>query len=182
MINTIDSNEFKIKPDDYSYNYQPELTSKLDSLTNSFTQEIINEIVLWKINRYALIEGDTLDLLNEIDPSANLLDIDLTRSVLTKLLNSKGIQLPMASTILRFKNPTIYQIIDQRVYRILYGEVLNIKYTKSSSNISNQINLYISYLKELREACDKLKIEFSASDRILYMADKRLNGDMKIKY
>jgi hypothetical protein len=38
------------------YNFQPELTSKLDEIDSDFTQEIINEIVLWKVNRYSNFE------------------------------------------------------------------------------------------------------------------------------
>jgi hypothetical protein len=41
-----------------SYRYQPNLTRKLDALGSaSFDQEIINEIVLWKVNRYARASG-----------------------------------------------------------------------------------------------------------------------------
>ena len=105
------------------YKYQAELTLELDKLETNFNQEIINEIVLWKVNRYVLMQKDTLELLNKIKKTDNILNEELTILILKKLLDKdqKGIQLAMASTILRFKNPSIYQIIDQRVYRFIYN-------------------------------------------------------------
>ena len=49
-----------------TYSYQADLTSKLDSLDADFNQAIINEIVLWKVNRYAEIDSYTLILINQI--------------------------------------------------------------------------------------------------------------------
>ena len=51
------------------YSYQTELTAKLDNLDTNFDQKIINEIVLWKVNRYANIENETLELINRIKKS-----------------------------------------------------------------------------------------------------------------
>ena len=35
------------------YSYQPELTARLDNLESvAIDQSLINEIVLWKVNRY----------------------------------------------------------------------------------------------------------------------------------
>ncbi len=76
----------------------------------------------------------------------------------------------MASTILRFRNKNIYQIIDQRAYRFLKGKNLKLK-----ANIESQIELYLSYLKKLRGKCDELNIPFENADRIFYMLDKDLN-------
>jgi len=52
---------------EYNYDYQSELTSRLDSLSGNFNQSIINEIVLWKINRYAKIDDETMSYLNKIN-------------------------------------------------------------------------------------------------------------------
>lgn len=82
----------------------------------------------------------------------------------------------MASTILRFRNPKIYQIIDQRVYRMIYGTALKIK-----TNLNDNIIQYLDYLTELRSVCDLYQIPFSKSDRILYEYDKIRNLE-KIKY
>ncbi|MEI6270138.1 MAG: hypothetical protein WCP01_14760 [Methylococcaceae bacterium] len=43
------------------YSYQPELTRKLDGVTKeAFDQPLVNEIVLWKVNRYAPLSSNTL--------------------------------------------------------------------------------------------------------------------------
>jgi len=177
-MKTIQSIDFEIKEDDFEYNYQSSLTTKLDSYTLAFNQEIVNEIVLWKVNRYAKLKTETLSLINQINSEW---DDALIRNVLYALLSEKGIQLPMASTILRFRNKHLFQIIDQRVYRILYGHELKINQQKKESNILEQINLYLMYLERLRDACSKLNISFEVSDRVLYNADKRINSTEKLK-
>ncbi|PTB95610.1 hypothetical protein C9994_10915 [Marivirga lumbricoides] len=158
------------------YTFQPELTEKLDKVKSDFNQELINEIVLWKINRYAELNDETLNLINKIDRKTEFIDSTLTGEILLLLLETKGIRLPMASTILRFRNPKIYQIIDQRVYRLIYGTEMKIK-----TNLNDNIIQYLDYLTELRNICDLYQIPFSESDRILYVYDKIMNLE-KIKY
>ncbi len=153
------------------YNYQPELTEKLDNSNSDFNQELINEIVLWKVSRYAKLSTESLNLLNKIDLKAQFIDTGLTGKILKNLLETKGIGLPMASTILRFKNPNIYQIIDQRVYRVIYGTELKLKY-----NLNDNIIQYLDYLTDLQNVCQDFQIPFSASDRILYSYDKKVNS------
>ncbi|WP_140936839.1 hypothetical protein [Sphingobacterium lumbrici] len=96
-----------------TYNYQDELTAKLDNLNSDFDQNIVNEIVLWKVSRYALLDIETLKLINQISKDDTQLNYELTNDILLRLLSNKqkGVRLAMASTILRFKNPKIYQII-----------------------------------------------------------------------
>ena len=95
-----------------SFKYQVELTKKLDSLNSDFNQEILNEIILWKVNRYAKFDEETINLLNKINPKDENLQMSLTGDILLSLLskNQKGVRLAMASTILRFRNPKVYQI------------------------------------------------------------------------
>lgn len=159
------------------YKYQPKLTEKLEGLFEDFTQETINEIVLWKVNRYSELDDETLNLLNQISMENKEMDIDLTKDLLRKRLDTPGIRLPMASTILRFKNPNIYQIIDQRAYRFLYGKDLKNYF----SNIEQQIEYYLEYLTELRSKCDEKKIPFEIADQVLYQLDKEKNSVHKIK-
>ena len=180
MIKTINSTDFKITEHDQVYDYQKDLTEKLDNLTSDFNQEIINEIVLWKVNRYASLSESTLKLLNRISTRDDSLNIGLTKEVLRSLINETGIRLPMASTILKFKNSKIYQIIDQRVYRILYGKTLKTLSYKSESSINVQIDLYLKYLIDLRKTADKLNIPFHFADRILFEADRRINKNEKL--
>jgi thermostable 8-oxoguanine DNA glycosylase len=181
MIVSISNNDFQIEKGDFEFKYQLDLTSKLDLSISEFDQNSINEIVLWKVNRYVSLSPDSLNHLNSIDRDSKSLDIEQTKKVLTCLLNTKGIQLPMASTILRFRNPHIYQIIDQRVFRLIYnGNVLKIKSVNSTKNNQEQILMYLDYLVDLRGVCEKFNIPFESSDRVLYMADKRVNKQSKL--
>ena len=175
-IRTVEKIDCKIE----DYKYQTLITPELDNLDGDFDQNIINEIVLWKVNRYALIESETLKLLNRIKKEDKVLDKELTREILFELLGKghKGIRLAMASTILRFKNPNIYQIMDQRVYRFIFGK--DLKY--SLTNIEEQVELYFEYLEKLKEVCEKNKIDFREADIILYMMDKKHNDGKKLKY
>lgn len=176
---TVFDDAFQLEKGDQEFDYQKDLTAKLDKTTTLFDQKIINEIVLWKVNRYASVDNDTLELLNDIDPKATELDTEKTRKLLKNLIQKKGIQLAMASTILRFKNKNIYQIIDQRVYRIIYKDKkLKLKTHPNEKNLNEQIDLYFQYLQDLKNVCIKLKIPFDNSDRILFMADKRINKDI----
>lgn len=158
------------------FTYQKKLTDKLDRKEDHFTYETILEIVLWKTNRFPEVESDLILKINELRKEYNK---DLADFILAELLNSKGFDLPMASTFLRFIDPIHFQIIDQRVYRILYGKNLKIPFSKSK-----KIDLYNQYLIDLREACVIYEIKFSESDRILYLLDKHteVNKDQKIKY
>lgn len=160
------------------YNFQPKLTEELDAISTDFDQEIINQIVLWKINRYAEIDNYTFSLLNSINKEVTFLNEALTKQILGNLLSTKGIRLAMASTILRFKNPKIYQIIDQRVYRFIYGQNM----PKYFSSIESQIELYLAYLQKLKNVCQEKLINFEFLDRIIYELDKEFNKHEKINY
>jgi thermostable 8-oxoguanine DNA glycosylase len=81
----------------------------------------------------------------------------------------------MASTILRFKNPILFQILDKRVYRIIYGEQF-----PKTTKIDVLIRHYFSYLKKLQEVCKEKKIPFELSDRILYELDKKINKGINL--
>ena len=173
---TVFDNDFSLEKADEVYSYQPALTNKLDKFDKPFDQQTINEIVLWKVNRFALISDQTLELLNKIDPKSTEIDIDLTTKILKALLQTKGIQLPMASTILRFRNKNVYQIIDQRVYRIINSDKkLKLNLYQNDKNLAEQVELYLNYLSGLRIFCSKQNKPFEKIDRFLFMADKRIN-------
>ena len=70
-----------------SFKYQVELTKKLDSLNSDFNQEILNEIILWKVNRYAKFDEETINLLNKINPKDENLQMSLTGDILLGLLS-----------------------------------------------------------------------------------------------
>lgn len=178
MIKTINDIDFEINLEDFPYKYQKDLTAKLDAISCEFDQNIINQIVLWKVNRYAALKKESLTLINSISTSSEVINVELTEKVLESLISEQGIQLRMASTILRFRNPKIYQIIDQRVYRILFGE----KY-KPEKNVADQIKKYLDYLIKIRKESSRLGIPFEKADRVLYLLDKdkRLNGNLTLE-
>lgn len=177
VLKTIDDINLEKYLDEKKFDYQEKLTQNLDAIDQSFDQDIVNQIVLWKVNRYAQIDVSTFGMLNRISRHDTKFDEGLTRELVQKLIDIKGIRLPMASTILRFKNPNIYQIIDQRVYRVLYDKTYNL-----STNKTQQVDLYLKYLHDLKKKCSEKNIPFNRADRILYLADKAENKDNSIKY
>ncbi len=182
MHKTVFDKEFVITRDDWNFEYQKTLTQKLDSISTEFDQNTLNEIVLWKVNRYAEFETNLIAQINSVDNNETKIDYEKTKLILRGLLKTKGVQLPMASTILRYRNPNIYQIIDQRVYRIIYpNQELKLQTYASEANLNNQIDMYLEYLKDLNKVCSDLNIPFSQSDRILFMADRRINKENKLK-
>jgi hypothetical protein len=79
------------------YRYQPELTGRLDRLDSQpFTQAVVNEIVLWKVNRYTALSPATLDLLNNVVGLQAGLH-RAARDVILALLGERGVVLPMLS-------------------------------------------------------------------------------------
>jgi thermostable 8-oxoguanine DNA glycosylase len=157
------------------YKFQPSLTKRLDSLAGiAFNQELINEIVLWKVNRYARLSEDLCGAIDQLE----MLSAGQHRkaeSILEQLLGVKGIDLPMASTFLRFRNPRLFQIIDRHAYRALTGSALTIY---SATQISKKIGIYFDYLDQLIKFCNEHSLCFETSDRLLYIFDKRMNGKL----
>lgn len=161
----------------YYGKYQPELTQKLDRLEDkTFVQEIINEIVLWKVNRYASISDDLLIQIEELK-TVSQGNHRYCHSVLKKLLEKKGngVDLPLASTILRFRNPDTFQIIDRHAYRALFGKKYALYH---STNPDEKIKVYFDYLDGLIELCNKSGYHFRTNDRVLYEFDKENNGKL----
>jgi signal recognition particle subunit SEC65 len=175
MIYTYKSHSDDIIETIKRFSYQEELTKKLDSYQGDFSDEIINEIVLWKVNRYVTLECDALKEINTISPHDDVMDLQKSKNILAKLLRHKGVRLPMASTILRFRNAKIYQIVDQRVYRFITGA--EIQYPKE---IEAQVEFYFEYLALLKQVCIETSVAFEEADRVFYVWDKDMNG--KIKY
>ena len=157
------------------YIYQTDLTNHLDNLSEvDFSQELINKIVLWKVNRYVSLKNG---MLQKIDGLKTLVKGQHreSRDVLDQLLDTHGVDLAMASTILRFRNPEVFQIIDRHAYRAIYG----VKYPLYPSTPNyRKIKLYFEYLDELIKIADNKNIEFRFLDRLLYEFDKQLNGPL----
>lgn len=157
------------------YSYRPELTRKLDGAANrTFDQSLVNEIVLWKVNRYAPLSQSALEALNGLDKIKAGKHRD-SATVLQCLLHEPGIDLPMASTLLRFKNPQVFQIIDRHAYRALKGEDYPLY---SASGLDMKIEVYFKYLDELIALSKSKNVDFKILDRVLYVFDKRHNGKL----
>ena len=119
-----------------AYNYQPGLTHKLDDIGDrSFNQDSINEIVLWKTDRYARLDPAVIHSLNELVLLRNG-EHRRGQHTLEALLETRGVDLAMASTFLRFRNPQVFPIIDRRAYRAVYGRRLRL-YQASSKDRKN---------------------------------------------
>ena len=157
------------------YDYQPELTKRLDNLDDvEIAQHLINEVVLWKTNRYVPLDEDLFRSLNALK--------DLTTGehrqgevVLTALLEAHGVDLAMASTILRFRNPRVFQIIDRHAYRAVYGKGYSLHTT---SPISDKVSVYFHFLDELNALCKAMSLDYQTVDRLLYVFDKEKNGKL----
>ena len=157
------------------YKYLSELTKKLDKLQDKILdQNNINEIVLWKVNRYVEIPNGIFSKLEKIKELKNGQNRN-AESLLIDLFQIRGIDLPMASTLLRFKNPEVFQIIDRHAFRAVFGKIYSL-YT--SSSINKKVEVYFEYIDKLIELCNLKNLEFNTIDRLLYVFDKRINGKL----
>jgi thermostable 8-oxoguanine DNA glycosylase len=163
--------------DKYSYPSDPNLKEKIANLEDIFfTQPLINEIVLWKVNRYVSLNNEILIRLNNLKSLTQGRHQD-AQSILEDLLTVKGVDLPMASTFLRFRNPKVFQIIDKHAYRAVYDK----KYPfngKSQRSIDKKVDVYFDYLDKLIELCRERNLEFTSVDKLLYEFDIQINGQL----
>ena len=154
--------------------YQPALTAKLDALAGqAFSQDTINEIVLWKVNRYA-----PPDAIRSALHTLGALQAQKHRDgeqVLDQLLACDGVDLPMASTFLRFHAPDVFQIIDRHAYRAVFGVAYPL-YPASNSQL--KVSTYFDYLDALHQLAQSSGAQFRDLDRILYVFDKEQNGTL----
>jgi intergrase/recombinase len=158
-----------------NYTYRKDLTKRLDVFTGPFSQDFINELVLWKVDRYVAMT----DLLPPLDELRQLKARQhrKARALLTKLLATPGVRLPMASTFLRFANPEVFQIIDRHAYRATYGT--SFMAAVRSKSDKEQITLYFKYLDRLRKLAKERRFTFREADRILFIFDRNENPSLK---
>jgi hypothetical protein len=160
------------------YDYHPKLTDELDKLdAEKLNREMLYKIILWKLSRFPYITDELVNELKgikEIDPKEHRKAQDILR----KLLRTRGIALPMASTILRFINPNAFQIIDDRAYRVLLtGEAKYPSKPQKTTDgyIDKSVEIYFKYLDRMHEVCSD-KFPFDKADRILYQLDIKLGN------
>ena len=158
------------------YKYQPALTERLDRVSSEdFTQRTIDEIVLWKVDRYVAAPAHLLSELNDLTSLSNGQHRQ-AEAALSLLLQTRGVDLPMASTLLRFRNPGVFQIIDRHAYRAVFGEDYPLH---ASTPDSRKITVYFGYLEKLIDLCRAKGLEFRTIDRLLYVFDKEVNGKLR---
>lgn len=170
--------------DDFSYESDKLIKSRIvnrEQIDIREEKDIINEIVLWKLNRTIHLEDETILYLNKVISSINnpleVINSESVKKLIIMLLKSKGIRIPMASTILHFYKPDVFPIIDQRAYRELMGHELGNSLVPEKST-----DLYLDYIEKCelyrKEKCPE--IEFQFIDKILYQLDKQKG--LKVKY
>ena len=159
----------------YTYQGDTEIIERISNLSvcnEREAKDIINAIVLWKVNRQVDFDLELfcrIQKLNLNDFSDFARAEKEIRDILNLMLKVKGVRIAMASTILKMFHPDILPIVDQRAYRELYEKELP-KYTK----IHDCIDMYIKYVYECHkyyiENCDK-QIDFRDLDKVLYQID-----------
>ena len=157
------------------YKHLPTLTPHLDHLPDKpMSQDTINEIVLWKVNRYVRLTHhvrNSLYALRTLRPTQHR----NAERVLRSLLRCYGVDLAMASTFLRFQDPDVFQIIDRHAYRAVFGKCYPLH---SATPDGIKVSTYFTYLEALRDLAGSSGTVFRDLDRILYEFDKRKNGTL----
>lgn len=170
----------------FQYEDESELCQRLKEIDKTNFQQnrdVINQIVLWKLNRSVNVSDDTLTELNSLeylDSPQECLKDKKVKSLIGKLLSSKGIKLAVASAILHFYYPDIFPIIDQRSYRELYGKEFPAYLDKNREE--KYVNLYLKYVSDCYEyrQSNCPEVPFSHIDKILYQIDKEKGN--KVRY
>lgn len=171
------SNKYEEALEKYTYDSGEKIFSRIKNNNKiEEQQDIINMIILWKTNRQANLDPSIFKKLLDISKiKINSLCngekdvINQVGDLIVSLVNTKGIRLPMASSILHFYNPDVFPIIDQRAYRELYK--------KDAPNFTNvEPRIYLDYIKECYKYwgknCKNCGIKFSDIDKVLYQLDK----------
>lgn len=168
----------------FTYDDETEIMDRISKATKSDyrqNKDIINEIVLWKMNRRPQVSEELIDAIYGLESVKNPMEAagsEKTVQVVKMLIRSRGMQLPMASTILHFYFQDAYPIIDQRAYRELYGK----DYPKYTMKVEILTDIYVKYIADCynyqQEHCPE--IPFAKIDKVLYQLDKEKG--FKVKY
>jgi hypothetical protein len=162
------------------YEYNPDLTAKLDKLDlEGLNREQLYEIVLWKLNRFPVISDELIGQLKSLGRYKNG-EHRNAEALLRDLLQCRGIALPMASTILRFANPEVFQIIDDRAFRVLtdgIGSYPTKPQLITEGYLKKSCEIYFDYLDRLCELKGET-FPFKNMDRILYQLDIKLGNSI----
>lgn len=149
----------------YEFNYNIEEIK--DSIKNKdISINDIRKIALWKYDRIINIEEEVLVKLNKILQKKDItVNCEEVKDIIEALIESKGVGMPLASTILKFLRPDVFPIIDIRAYRALFDKKKN-KFTYSE---------YMKYCDKIYELREMTGIDLSEIDEQLYEFDKKYN-------
>lgn len=152
-----------------------------DGTKTQVNQDIINEIVLWKINRATDIDDELLQKIRDLNISTpdEIINNQTVVEIINQLLMCKGVGIAMASTILKMFHPELFPIIDQRAYRTIYCKNMPSYYSKDANR--KYIELYSDYIVEClrfnKSECPE--IEFENIDKLLYQIDIEAGNSIK---
>src|SRR5687767_9477250 len=121
-----------------------------------------------ELNRYVPLDSNALQALETVR-GLKTGEHRQGEPVLRSLLGSHGVDLPMASTIMRFRNAETFQIIDRHAFRAIYGRDYPLY---QASSHERKVGVYFQYLDQLVDLCRKRDLAFAAVDRLLYIFDK----------
>lgn len=167
----------------YTYEGDGEIIDRISKCSGKNEREnrdIINSIVLWKVNRQVNIGNLFNEILNlkttNFDEFCN--KAKAVEDIVGKLLGVNGVRIAMASTILKMFYPEVFPIIDQRAYRELYGKEMPAWTSKKKWQ-----DEYIKYVKDCHEYYNRKcrgQLKFFADlDKVLYQIDKDKKNKIK---
>ena len=169
----------------YSYADDKEIIERIKNSSGENEREnrdIINSIVLWKINRQVNVNTELFASLKKLKISPDLFNEKEKeiKKIVFDLLEIKGVKIAMASTILKMFYPDSFPIIDQRAYRELNGEDLPDYYGASANQ--RYADLYFQYILDCHKYNQSVcpNINFDDIDKVLYPLD--LEKGNKVKY
>lgn len=169
----------------YAYADDEEIINRIKNCTGKDEREnrdIINSIVLWKINRQVDIGTELFIAIKNLNIAPSIIKTKEKeiKEIVFDLLEIKGVKIAMASTILKMFYPDSFPIIDQRAYRELNGEDLPYYYGASANQ--RYTDLYFQYILDChiynQSVCPN--INFDDIDKVLYQLD--LEKGNKVKY
>ena len=169
----------------YAYADDEEIINRIKNCTGKDEREnrdIINSIVLWKINRQVDIGTELFIAIKNLNIAPSIIKTKEKeiKEIVFDLLETKGVKIAMASTILKMFYPDSFPIIDQRAYRELNGEDLPDYYGKSANQ--RYTDLYFQYILDCHKYNQSVcpNINFNDIDKVLYQLD--LEKGNKVKY
>ena len=169
----------------YSYADDKEIIERIKNSSGeneTENRDIINSIVLWKINRQVNVNTELFTSLKKLNISPDLFNEKEkeVESIVIGLLETNGIKIAMASTILKMFYPETFPIIDQRAYRELYGKELPEFYGKNANK--KYAELYFKYILDCHSYNENTcpDIKFDDIDKVLYQLD--LEKGNRVKY